>query len=673
MPLSKNRRLITGTAMLVALTLVVVLLIRVAASETKSLVSEVVLTATGYELLIAGNVDFTFLPHFELVLNDVRLRNQNYSQELASTPRVTLRMPVSSIFSDEISVLEVNAQDLHMNILVNADGRSIWQQNLSEEPSQTTEDAIASRANYDSISVEKIRISNGSIDIQNASQGYRYNLNNLNIESDNNNLQGFPFELVSTFSFLDNKMTDPLPISLQSRITLDTKSGEAIVSDINLLISPMVVTGSIDISNLNDYLTYFGKLQSNNFDIIALMRTMGYLKYEAEFSGAIEPTEAFNFDLHFEGDSSELSLERFDGNLGETEIKARADIRFSDEYGPYSSRYELRASRIDFSPFLSLASEKADSDESSSSGILTAQSSPFDLPLDNIKGLNLLGSIAIESITASNFTIEDVNLFTNIEDGVLDVELQPTNLYGGSAEGLFRIDTNQLAPQVIARLSMEEINLNDFSSILSQKIPIEGRLDLEGDFEAFGNNSEDLMSTLSGATTFSVSENSLDISLIKQIFTEITSLSPTGESIQQWPDVIRFNQLGGYAQLESGLINDQGIQLRLDNLNILGSGGVDLARSSFDYDLEFSFLPPPQTQTIPINELFYDIPWPVQCNARFDSRVNQFCRPDFSRVREIFSQLSANTVRQRIEEEITEQLPQVLEEPARRILRNILN
>ena len=65
MPLSKNRRLITGTAMLVALTLVVVLLIRVAASETKSLVSEVVLTGSGYELLIAGNVDVKFLPHFE--------------------------------------------------------------------------------------------------------------------------------------------------------------------------------------------------------------------------------------------------------------------------------------------------------------------------------------------------------------------------------------------------------------------------------------------------------------------------------------------------------------------------------------------------------------------------------------------------------------------------------
>ena len=163
------------------------------------------------------------------------------------------------------------------------------------------------------------------------------------------------------------------------------------------------------------------------------------------------------------------------------------------------------------------------------------------------------------------------------------------------------------------------------------------------------------------------------ISLIKQIFTEITSLSPTGESIQQWPDVIQFSQIEGYSQLESGLTAAQSVGLRMDNLNIYGSGGVDLAKSTFAYDLEFSFLPPPQTQTIPINELYYNIPWPVQCSARFDSRVEQFCRPDFSRVREIFAQLGTNAARQQVEEEITEQIPQFLQEPARRILRNILN
>ena len=671
--MSKNRKLITGTTVLVVFTLAVILLIRVAANETKSVVSEIVFNATGYELVIAGKVDIKFFPNFELVLNDVRLRNHEYSQELASSSRITLGMPVASIFSDEINVVAVNAQDLHMNIFISADGKNIWQQELPREPNQISEDSIAPSTNYKSVSIEKIRISNGSVDIQDVNQGYRYNLANVNFESNDTNLQGFPFELVSNFNFLDNGMTDPLPISLQSRITLDANSGEVIIGNINLLISPMVITGSIDISNINDSFTYLGELQSNNFDVLALMRTMGYIEHETEFSGEVEPTEAFNFELVFEGDNSSLNLERFDGILGETEIQAKGDIRFSDEYGPSSSRYQLRTNSIDFSPFINTASDTMESDEPFSSQSLGGRNKTFDLPLDKIKDLNLLGSISIESITANNFEIEDVNLFTNIEDGVLDVELQPTNLYGGNAEGLFRIDTNQQEPQIAAQLSMERLTLNDLSSIVVQKIPVEGRLDLEGDFEAYGSNSEDLLNTLAGSTTFAIYENSVDISLVKQIFTEITSLSPTGESIQQWPDVIRFSQIEGYSQLESGLTAEQSVGLRLDNLSIYGSGGVDLAKSTFGYDLEFSFLPPPQTQTIPINELYFNIPWPVQCSARFDSRVEQFCRPDFSRVREIFAQLGTNAARQQVEEEITEQIPQFLQEPARRILRNILN
>ena len=182
-----------------------------------------------------------------------------------------------------------------------------------------------------------------------------------------------------------------------------------------------------------------------------------------------------------------------------------------------------------------------------------------------------------------------------------------------------------------------------------------------------------MLNTLVGSTTFSLDENSFDISLIKQIFTEIASLSPTGESIQQWPDIIQFNQLQGEVRFDGGLTDNQEIQLSLDNLNIVSTGGVDLEQRRFDYEVGFSFLPPPKTQTIPINELYHNVIWPVRCNARFDSGADQYCRPDFSRIREIFLQLSANAVRQTIQEEITEQVPQFFQEPARRILREILN
>ena len=180
-------------------------------------------------------------------------------------------------------------------------------------------------------------------------------------------------------------------------------------------------------------------------------------------------------------------------------------------------------------------------------------------------------------------------------------------------QGLFRVDTNPTVAQLITQLSVEELNLNELSSIIKQKIPAEGQLNVQGNYEAHGINSEELLNTLGGTTSFSVSENSIDISLIKQLFTEIATLSPTGESIQQWPDVIRFSEVEGYVLLENGLSDGQEVNLHLDNLNLNGTGGINLGSNTFNYDLNFSFLPPPQTQTIPVNELYHNVSWPVQC------------------------------------------------------------
>ena len=653
--------------------LIIVLLVRLAENEAKNLAREFVLSTTGYELTIAGDLEFKYFPSFGLIFSDVRLRNQNFSQELASASELRVDLPAETVFGNELNVQELRIHDLHMNLFVNPDGRNIWQQKRLGNINEISEDKIPQSMNYDSVSIEKIRVLNASMDIQNASQGYRYNLSNLNLESDNTNLNGLPFEIKSTLSFFDSGMTNSIPVDFQSTVTLDADLREAKVRDISFLITPVMLTGTIDVSNQNGELIYYGALQSNNFDIVELMRTAGLVQQEPEFSGFIEASETLNFEFDFKGDQSELALENFQGNLGETDFQAKADIRFQDEYTSYSSQYELRASRIDLAPFINAISGNDGSDQPFPADTYQSQDNHFDLPINVIKNLNVLGSVAIESITADDFAIVDVNLFTNVEDGVLDIELQPTDLYGGNAQGLFRIDTNQRIPQVMAQLSMTNINMSDITSAVTQQLPVQGRLVLEGNYEASGENSEDLLNTLAGSTTFSLAENSFDISLIKQIFTEIASLSPTGESIQQWPDIIQFNQLGGDVRFDGGLTDNQEIQLSLDNLNIVSTGGVDLEQRKFDYEVGFSFLPPPETQTIPINELYHNVIWPVRCNARFDSGTDQYCRPDFSRIREIFSQLSANVVRQTIEEEITEQVPQFFQEPARRILREILN
>jgi hypothetical protein len=111
----------------------------------------------------------------------------------------------------------------------------------------------------------------------------------------------------------------------------------------------------------------------------------------------------------------------------------------------------------------------------------------------------------------------------------------------------------------------------------------------------------------------------------------------------------------------------------MDNFDVSGGGGLDLDAGTFDYDLLFTVLGEPFTQTIPINNLYHDVPWPVDCSAAFDDPVNRYCRPDFTRVREIFGQIGTNAVRNRLEEVITDQAPSELQDSARGLLRSIFN
>jgi hypothetical protein len=471
-------------------------------------------------------------------------------------------------------------------------------------------------------------------------------------------------------------MDDPLPIGLRSKISVNSGLEKISLSELNFSITPMLMSGSIEINNLDEGLSYYGQLESTETDLVGLLQTLGYVEMENQFSGEINSTQILSFVMNFSGDATQLALDAFEAKLDETEIQATGDIRFPDEFSPISVRYDVITGSIDASPFLvSKTPNPVQSEDSflTSSPPQSGASSDRSLPVDAIRMGNVLGSIAIESISASDLTIQNVNLFTNIEDGVLDVELQPTGLYGGTAQGLLRVDTNQDKTLLVTQLSLDGLSIGEIIPENSRVNPVTGQLGVEASYEASGQTTSELLNTLNGLTEFTINENSVDIGLLKQVFTEVTALSPSGDSIQQWPDVIQFGEINGYVLLEEGIKNKQELKLHMDNFEISGNGGVDLDAGSFNYDLQFSILGPPERQTILINDLYHDVPWPVKCSAQFTDAVSQYCSPDFTRVREIFTRLGTNEVRQRIEEKITDAVPDVLQEPVNQILRRILN
>ena len=269
--------------------------------------------------------------------------------------------------------------------------------------------------------------------------------------------------------------------------------------------------------------------------------------------------------------------------------------------------------------------------------------------------------------------LSTINVFTNLEDGVLDIESQPVSVLDGSLLGNLRLDARSSPANFASHLTIDQVNVLDLTSAISQLNSVTGKLNLQADYTATGGTVNEIIDSLSGAISFVITDNSVDIGVIKQVFTAIAALSPTGEAIQQWPDEMSFSELSGYILLNNGIDADQEVKLRMDNFDVTGTGGLDLQNETFTYALLFTVLGAPHTQTIQINERFHDISWPVQCNSAFADSVTQYCRPDFTQVRQLFVQMGSNEVKLRLDEVVTDQVPEQLQDSARGLLRSIFD
>ena len=648
------------------------LVARINTESNKAAISEMVLAATGFELIIGGDLSLSLFPDLGLSLTDVRLKNPGFPQELASTSSAALSVEINPLLRGQIKIKEISTIDLHANYFVDANGTSMWSVGATK-PGVDSRNPSSPKGltELPAFSVDRLRIGNASIDIRDASNQTRYQIDNLSLDSRDTNLEGRPFSLALQFDYENNGMSAAIPMALRSNVQADLGNGSFQFSDLQLSITPLLVTGAMTVSGFPADPIYEGSLTAEDFDVITLMESLDLKEPDPAAGFGLDADRMLNFSARFNGSAQRATLSDFDLNFAGSLIETDAEVRLATDLAPLNISYNVNAGSLDLSAFFTEQLPAAE--ETPTELTEAAQYQPqAELPVELISSISLLGGISVESVTINDLQLQDVNAYTNVEDGVLDIEVPPVSLFEGSAQGTIRLSTRGEAPELEFTQTISNVNLSELTPLVTRFSAVNGFLQAESSYTATGGTVEAILDSLSGNSAFSITNNSVDIGVIKQVFTAIAALSPNGEAIQQWPDVIRFSDMSGYLILEDGLNSQQEVRLRMDNFDISGSGRIDLDTQNFDYDLLYTVLGAPHNQTIPIDELYHNVPWPVDCSAAFADDVSRYCRPDFTRVRDIFSQIGANALRNELRD-ITDRVPEQLRDSARGLLRNLLN
>ena len=595
-----------------------------------------VAAATGYELIVAGEIELELLPSARLTLEDARLRNPGLPQELASASLVAFDVDRGDLLRGVLTIRELRVDGFHLNVFVDASGNSIWD---VERPA-AIDDTAGPSAGFPA----RIAAENGRLDVQNLANGRRYLLKNLQVIGNHANLRGEAFSGQANFDleWFDsaNRRTRSTAVGMIGEIEADAAAGRYAIAELDLNSTPVLLQGGVELSGYPDDPSYRANLTSNEFDARVLLQNLGVLPASEQDALAVangSPDEAWPTSVAFSlnGDAGGLSAEAVVDTPARTVIEAGTEIRFASGLLPANVRYEMDIGELDIGALFA-----AGEDESVPGPPSTPALPRPERPLPDLRNLILSGSIMADALAAGALRVENLTVYTNVEDRVFDVEITPVAAFGGTLSANMR--WNAATGELAGETHGENLAIAEIAPLITRFDALSGRLHADGIFSARGRSLGGLLNDLSGDASFVVTENLVNIGLIKQIFTSIAALSPSGEAIQQWPDLIRFSEIGGNLALDGGLGNEHSFDLRMDNFSAAGAGVADLQNGNFNYAVRLTMLGEPLTQTIPVSRNYQDVTWPVTCAARFSDAVSRYCRPDFNAVREIFSRLGGN-------------------------------
>lgn len=616
---------------------------------------------SGLQLTVAGDMSWTFRPVFGLSINDVRLSNPSSPQELASFSTISLRLAPMALLRGQLDMEELLAENLHVNWIVDSQGNSNWPINdapTSEQaPISDTESDIAINVN-----IERITIRNASFSLQDQQRGINTSLQNIDITSTNTNLENRPFPLRMSMNFLDYTGGSELSVSMETTTAIDFDAGSLRFADLQLDMSPLSISGDITVNNFLDELSWQAQLRSNTFPLPHLLAN--FVATDEDLLPPPDQQQLTILQLQTEGDMRGLRLEQLELEFGESSnerASIRGDVIFAEENRPLRIAYELNSTSLNLDNWLpateSVTADPADTESSTETA--PAPAPDIELPLDLLNSMNVRGNHDIGQLIVAGLEFSPLQFGVVLENGELTLDTQSVGFYDGALDVMARLNARSSPAQLA--LSSQLIGIN--ASALTADVPalsfFKGLFDLNTTHILTGNTVYSMLDSITGSSQLEVSESTVDITLLKQVFSAISVLSPSGEMASLWPDKVQINNTQAVLNFSNGLLTGQELSLRLDNFDIAGTGGIDLQNGSFDYQMAFTVLGEPAPQTLVVDEDFQNVAWPIRCDAAFSDPALRYCSPDLQRVRETFVQIARDEVERRATDAVGEQVERV--------------
>ena len=560
------------------------------ANDYKDDIERLVRETTGRELVIEGDIGMAVFPWLAIEIGETRLGNgAGFGAEpFASFDEASLSvrlMPM--LLHREAQVTTAELVGLHLNLAINSEGRSNWQDFIDASEameSMPPTDEVEAGTATDGLDISGFYVVNSSISYVDAQAGGDVQLSDLNIRMGSItgshsaiHLDGFSIE-----ALLEGVAEVPTTFGLETAsVDVNTDAETIALDEVELALLGLDISAAVEPFSYAGDITPVAAIKVDAFSLRSLMQRMAI-----EAPETTDPTVLGKviIDATASVGSTEISLTDLTLVLDDTTFKGRLSIPQGDN-DTYTM--DLKADNIDLDRYMAPVTEQAAANSS--------EEVPVEIPADLIKLINARGSLAVDNAHLSGMQFDDVELGLTTNNGNLRLYPISATLFDGKYNGDVRIDASGDIPVLSVNERIEGVQLGALAKAMFEQENISGTIN--GSFELRGRGADlgAIQRDLDGNIVLELIDGAwegtdvwYELRRARATFRQ----EPAPEATL--PARTQFSEVSASGPVNNGVFTSNDLIAELPFMRITGNGSANFVEATVDYRMSAEVFDKPE-------------------------------------------------------------------------------
>ena len=575
------------------------------ASAYKPQIESAASSALGRTVTMAGDMNFSFFPRIEVLVQDVTVANTDWGQadNLASIAELGLGLELLPLLSGELALQRFTLTDPVINLETDSSGRSNWDLPSAQETSapagSSAEGGDASRASaVQDIRLGDVQLINGKISQTTPAGTDVYE--NINIVVGLESLD-LPMSVAGSLGYQNT------PISLSVDLSNPRSITDGGPSDLDVKLRSDLVTASFG-GALDNQASDINLLGDIDLDIPSVAK---FMKVFTGSNDGLEHLERLNLTGQMDANGARANFKSL--SLALEGMTGRGDLSLIyNTARPFASG-TLKFDSLDFNKLIGLTgySEESPTGGSGSpgqqvsvpsggSGQAPAAGDDWSTePIDfsGLKAFNADLNLSADKLFFQDLKFAKSDLDLKVQNGIATADLKKIALYEGSGSGVLKVNARKPVAVIESKFTLDNLLTLPFLADAAGLDNLEGIGTFSYDVTTRGVNERQLIRNLSGSSKLNVVDGAWKgVNLAEMSRTVQGFLKKKNDNEDAGQDSVGddektdFSQLGGTFAISKGVVQNKDFSMLSPFVRVTGDGNVNLVRQTVDFRLRPKFV-----------------------------------------------------------------------------------